>query len=62
MYLTSGGDFERANSIGVLHWEQLCAMFGIRQFGYVFAGGLDIDPDKTADILKKACEKAEDLA
>ena len=62
VYLTSGGDFEREHSIGVLHWEQLCAMFGIRQFGYVFADGLDIDPDKTADILKKACEKAEDLA
>ena len=61
VYLTSGGDFEREHSIGVLHWEQLCAMFGIRQFGYVFAGGLDIDPDKTADILEAACKKAETL-
>ena len=62
VYLTSGGDFERANSIGVLHWEQLCAMFGIRQFGYVFAGGLDIDPAKTAALLEQACKKAEALA
>ena len=62
VYLTTGGDFERENSVGVLHWQQLCAMFGIPQFEYVFAGGLDIDPAKTADILETACKKAEELA
>ena len=62
VYLTSGGDFERENSVGVLHWRQLCAMFGIPHFDYVFAGGLDIDPAKTADILETACKRAEELA
>ena len=62
VYLTTGGDFERENSIGVLHWQQLCTMFGIPEFDYVFAGGLDIDPAKTADLLETACKKAEELA
>ena len=62
VYLTTGGDFERENSVGVLHWRQLCAMFGIPEFDYVFAGGLDIDPAKTADLLETACKKAEELA
>ena len=29
VYLTSGGDVERPESLGVLYWRQLCAMFGI---------------------------------
>ena len=62
MYLTSGGDVERPESLGVLHWKQLCRMFGIPEFGYVFAGGLDLDPAKTAELLAEACEKARQAA
>ena len=62
VYLTSGGDVERPESLGVLYWKQLCAMFGIPAFDYVFAGGLDLDPAKTEEILAEACEKARRLA
>lgn len=51
-----------AESLGVLYWKQLCAMFGIPAFSYVFAGGLDLDPAKTEEILTEACEKARRLA
>ena len=61
VYLTSGGDFEGEDSVGVLHWKQLCKMFGIGTFSYVFAGGVDIDPAKTPELLEKACEKARSL-
>lgn len=59
-YLTSGGDAEQPESVGVLYWKQLCAMFGIPKFDYVFAGGLD--PAKTTEILADAQEKARQLA
>ena len=62
VYLTSGGDFEQKDSVGVMHFKQLCAMFGIPRFDDVFAGGLDIDPAKTADLLSAACRKAAELA
>jgi FMN-dependent NADH-azoreductase len=62
VYLTTGGDFEREDSIGVLHWRQLCGLFGIERFEYVFAGGLDIDPAKTPALLEAACEVARKLA
>ena len=62
VYLTSGGDFEHEDSIGVLHWRQLCGLFGIERFEYVFAGGLDIDPAKTPALLEAACEVARKLA
>lgn len=62
VYLTSGGDFEREDSIGVLHWRQLAAMCGIPRFDYVFAGGLDIDPAKAPELLEGACEVAGKLA
>lgn len=62
VYLTSGGDFEREDSIGVLHWRQLAAMCGIRRFDYVFAGGLDIDPAKAPELLEGACQVARRLA
>ena len=32
VYLTSCGDVEREDSVGVIHWRQLAAMFGIPQF------------------------------
>lgn len=62
VYLTSGGDFEREDSLGVLHWRQLCGLFGIGRFEYVFAGGLDIDPNQTPELLDGACELARRLA
>ena len=62
VYLTSGGDVERPESLGVLYWKQLSAMFGIPAFDHVFAGGLDLDPARTAEILAEACEKARRLA
>nr|WP_325300670.1 NAD(P)H-dependent oxidoreductase [uncultured Oscillibacter sp.] len=60
-YLTTGGDFERPGSLGVLYWERLAAMFGIPRFDYVFAGGLDIDPAKAPELLEAACGKARAL-
>ena len=62
VYLTSGGDVERPESLGVLYWKQLSAMFGIPAFDHVFAGGLDLDPARTAEILAEACEKARWMA
>ncbi len=62
VYLTSGGDFEHEDSVGVVHWRQLCVQFGIPQFDYVFAGGLDIDPAKTPELLAGACALARQLA
>lgn len=61
-YLTSGGDFEREDSVGVLYWRQLCRMFGVGQFDYVFAGGLDVDPAKAPELLEAACALAGKLA
>ena len=60
-YLTAGGDFEKPDSLGVLYWKQLSAMFGIPRFDYVFAGGLDVDPAKVPEIMDAACEKARAL-
>ena len=62
VYLTSGGDFEHEDSIGVMHWRQLCGLFGIERFEYVFAGGLDIDPAMTPDLMEGACSLARKLA
>ena len=62
VYLTSGGGFETEDSLGVLYWRQLCAMFGIPRFDYVFAGGLDADPAAAQAVLEQACRKAESLA
>lgn len=61
-YLTSCGDVEREDSVGVIHWRQLAAMFGIPQFDYVFAGGLDVRPDTAGDTLTAACTLAGALA
>lgn len=62
VYLTSGGDVEREDSVGVIHWRQLSAMFGIPQFDYVFAGGLDLDPGRTEELLAGSASLAEALA
>ena len=62
VYLTSGGDVERKDSVGVSYWRQLSAMFGIPRFDYVFAGGLDAAPEKAPEILDSACALARRLA
>ena len=62
VYLTSGGDFEHEDSVGVVHWRQLTAMFGIPRFDYVFAGGLDAAPEQATELLAGACALAEKLA
>ena len=58
-YLTTGGDLERPESLGVLYWRQLAAMFGIPRFDYVFAGGLDLDPAQAPSIMEDACARAQ---
>ncbi len=60
-YLTSGGDVERADSLGVAYWRQLCAMFGIARFDHVFAGGLDQNPAKAPALMQRACREAAEL-
>ncbi len=60
-YLTTGGDFEKPESLGVLYWKQLAAMFGVPRFDYVFAGGLDVDPSKAPELMDAACEQARAL-
>ena len=62
VYLTTGGDVEREDSLGALYWRQLCAMFGIPKFDYVFGGGLDLDPEKTESLVESACALAVRLA
>jgi FMN-dependent NADH-azoreductase len=62
VYLTSGGDFAHADSLGVEYWRQLCGMFGIEQYRSVFAGGLDADPAQADRLLNDACQKASLLA
>ena len=61
LYLTTGGDFEREESLGVLYWRQLCAMFGIDRYDYVFAGGLDAEPDRAEERLKAAMDLARKM-
>ena len=62
VYLTTGGDVEREDSVGVVYWRQLSAMFGIPKFDYVFGGGLDLDPAQTEQLLEPACTLAARLA
>ena len=63
---TRGGDYSLPETewmeMGARQLKALCAMFGIPAFSYVFAGGLDLDPAKTEEILTEACEKARRLA
>ena len=60
-YLTTGGDVERPESLGVLYWKQLAEMFGIPRFDYVFAGGLDLDPERAPELTAAARERAQTL-
>lgn len=62
LYITTGGDFERPESLGVLYWKQLAAMFGIPRFDYVFAGGLDVNPENVPEIMGAAGEQVRRVA
>lgn len=61
-YLTTGGDVERPNSLGVENWRQLCGQFGIPRFDYIFAGGLDLGDGREPELMAQACEQARKLA
>ena len=58
VYLTTGGDYEKPESLGVLYWKQLSEMFGIPRFDYVFAGGLDVLPGQADALMAPALERA----
>jgi len=60
-FLTSGGDREQPQSLGLLYWEQLCKMYGIDRFDAVFAGGLDLEPQRAEELLSACCKKARAL-
>ena len=62
VYLTSGGDVEKEDSLGVMYWRQLCVMFGIPKFDYVFAGGLDAYQEQAPAAMEAACALARQLA
>ena len=62
VYLTTGGDYERAGSLGAACWEQLCVMYGIGRYDWLFAGGLDAAPEDAEKNLEAVCPKARALA
>ena len=63
---TRGGDYSLPETewmeMGARQLKALCAMFGIPAFSYVFAGGLDLDPAGTEELVVSACELAARLA
>ena len=61
VYLTSGGDFEREDSLGVLYWRQLCAMFGIPKFELLCAEGLDDERVDAQARMDEALARADAL-
>ena len=61
VYLTTGGDVEREESVGVVHWRQLAAMFGIPSARCLSAQELDIQGNDQEAILREAQERAAQL-
>ena len=61
-YLTVSGGPEPEENLGVEYWRQLCERFGIKEYRHVEAYGLDIEPEKSGEIMKAACDKARELA
>ena len=53
---------EPEENLGVEYWRQLCERFGIKEYRHVEAYGLDIEPEKSGEIMKAACDKARELA
>jgi len=60
-YLTSGGDLEQPESLGVLYWKQLCAMFGIPKFELLCAEGLDDERVDAHSRMDEALARADAL-
>ena len=61
-YLNVSGGPEPEENLGVEYWRQLSERFGIREFYHVDAYGLDIEPEKSGEIMQAACDKARELA
>lgn len=61
LYLTTGGDAAKPGSLGVLYWEQLCNMFGIPRFDFIFADELDLDPEQAPRLMGLSCRRAREL-
>jgi len=61
-YLSVSGGFESEDNLGVEYWRQLTKRFGIKEFHHIGAYGLDMDPDKTQEIIDDACGRARELA
>ena len=61
-YLNVSGGPESEGNLGVEYWRQLSERFGIREFYHVDAYGLDIEPEKSGEIMQAACDKARELA
>lgn len=57
-YVTVGGAPETPNSLGVEHWRQLTKRFGIPEYEYLYAGGLETYPDETEQLVAAAEAKA----
>ena len=51
VYVTTAGGFLRRHSSVQIYMEELCAVFGIEDFRFYCARGLDVHPEKTAQIL-----------
>ena len=60
-YLTSGGDLEQPESLGVRYWKQLCAMFGIPKFELLYAEGLDDERVDARSRMDEALARADAL-
>ena len=58
---TSGGDLEQPESLGVLYWKQLCAMFGIPKFELLCAEGLDDERVDAQARMDEALARADAL-
>ena len=61
-YLTVSSGPESENNLGVEYWRQLSQRFGIKEYHHVGAYGLDIESEKSQEIIDDACEKARELA
>jgi len=61
VYITSGGGFEEKPCVPAEYWRQLCTIFGIPEFDYVFAEGVDVSPEMEEQSMRQAIQKAEEL-
>jgi len=63
-FLTSRGGFydNSPEEMGSRYMEAMCAFFGAGVYRCVAADGVDMNPAKTPQILKEACERAAQAA